>query len=93
MSNKYVVDTGVISEEINNLKKLKLECQEGINTKLPTSKQDKGKTHNEINNMFKEFETTFKNIEVLIDKTISFLGGESSSIEQSDINSAKKLKG
>lgn len=91
MGNKYVVDTAVIETAIVDLRKLKTDCQNSATKKLPKAGSDKGKTHNEIVNMHKQMINSFNQMELLIDKTITFLNGEIENVETNDKNAANKI--
>lgn len=92
MGNKYVVDTDVIDEAIESLKKLQSECERNANSKLPKNNKDKGKTHNESALFLKNLRASFVEMENLIGKTIEFLGGERDSVSQSDKASANEIR-
>lgn len=91
MSNKYVVDTDVIDEAVASLKQLQKICAEYSKSKLPKAGKDKGQTHQEMVRFMKNINKSFADFEILISKTIEFLGGESQTIQESDKKSAQNI--
>lgn len=82
--NKYVVDTEVIREAVSQLKELEKECEENSKQKKPCSEDDKGHTHESIATVCESVIFTWKELSVLMKKTISFLGKDSEKIDEAD---------
>ena len=90
--SKVKINTEVIDNAVIELKKLKDVCLENEKVKVPNSKNDAGKAHTEITSVCTNIQNGWKSLDLLIDKTIKFLNGESNTVKTSDKLSSEKLK-
>lgn len=90
--SKYVVDTEVIDDAVQQLVKLKSQCSDYATRKIPESEDDIGKTHKQVVAVMNSVLNTWSKFEELIDKTVQFLGKESETVLINDKNSSKKIQ-
>lgn len=87
----FKVDSEQVRESIKVLKDLLKECEEAYDEKIPTSTQDRGKAHYEIQELCNNLRLTCYHVGELINNTILFLGGTSEMFDKADKGSASAI--
>lgn len=90
--SKYVVDTEVINGAVKQLTILEKTCEENRKKKKPSSEDDKGNTHQEVDKMCDNILNTWKELQILLKKTIGFLSENSEKIDTTDKTGANAIK-
>lgn len=90
--SKTVIDTGVTTEAVEKLKKLKSEVAENRKKKKPVSSKNKGSVHKSICNACELLDKEWDGLEQLLAKSIDFLLGASVAYDESDKQNAAKVK-
>lgn len=88
----YKVDSEKIRENVKKLNKLKGKCFDYKKITEPFSSENLGDTEKITKELIGEIDLTFDRLIELIDKSIQFLGEESTKVDENDSNFASALK-
>ncbi len=89
--SEFKVDSEIIKESIETLKKLLDKCEEAYDKEIPRTDVDKGLVHSELDSLCESMKITCQYLGELINNTIAFLNGSSEMFDTSDQESATVL--